>query len=86
MLAEVSSTALATPEPGEGGDAEPADDGGIREQEERLGDECEERGHGEGQHLAVLAGPGRRSRVAWFHGVARPGGQGAHGGRGVRGA
>ena len=54
-------------EPGQGCDAEAADDGGVGEQEERLGDEREERRHGEPQHLAVLA-PGELAHVgavAW---------------------
>lgn len=43
-------------EPGQLGGAEVADDGGIGEQEERLGDERQEGGHGQPEDLGVVGG------------------------------
>lgn len=48
--------ALATPSPASLRGAEVADDRGVGEQEERLGDEGEERRQREPEDLAVLAG------------------------------
>ena len=49
----VCSTAEAMPEPRERRDAEVADERGVHDQEQRLGDERAERGHGEPQDVAV---------------------------------
>ena len=53
--------ALATPRPGELRGAEVADDRRVGQQEERLGDEREERGDGQPQDLPALRGIGGRS-------------------------
>ena len=67
-------------EAGELGRAEVADDRGVREQEERLGHEGQESGHGEAQDLAVdgfheihprNSGPARASATSDIRGIAR---------------
>ena len=56
----VCSTAEAMPRPASGVDAEMADQRGVDDEEERLGDERAERGHGEPQDVAVQRRRGAR--------------------------
>ena len=72
-LTRVPSTAEAMPSAGQLRGAEVADDRGVREQEQRLGDQGEEGRDGEPQDLAVVrprghAGPDLRPAARHYHG------------------
>ncbi len=59
----VCSTTAARPSPASWRGAEVADDGGVGEQEQRLGDQGQEGGNGEPEDLPVACVPHRTSLV-----------------------
>ncbi len=74
-LISVRQHGAGDPEPGERGGPQVADDRGVREQEQRLGDQGEERRQGQPQDRAVLlASPGHGPRVVVTGQIARSGG------------
>ena len=67
-MTSVARTAPGDAEPGQLRRAEVADDRGVGEQEQRLGDEGAERGDGEPEDLAVLQ-DGARGRLVGERGA-----------------